>query len=294
MTSEHPRQYVRFTHGRFAVQRFWGELPDSVTVGIFSTVAVGRDGTVYVAQRAGPPVLVFAPDGTFRHAGPAGLAIDPHGISVSPNVSPEDEEQVLLVDRDAHQVLVCTPGGEVRMRLGAAGFPRFQAPFNHPTAAAAAPDGDIYVADGYGNSMVHRFDANGHHVASWGQPGSGPGEFSTPHAICVDRSNRVLVADRENGRIQAFNRNGNHLASWGGFYNPMAVSEDGDGHLYVTDQVPRVSQLRPDGNLVGRARPAWNVPHGIACAPDGRMFIAEMNPNSLLCLAPVPEDDATS
>ena len=75
MTSEHPRQYVRFTHGRFAVQRFWGELPDSVTVGIFSTVAVGRDGTVYVAQRAGPPVLVFAPDGTFRHAWPAGLAL---------------------------------------------------------------------------------------------------------------------------------------------------------------------------------------------------------------------------
>ena len=74
------------------------------------------------------------------------LAIDPHGISVSPNVSPEDEA-------GSTSGPGCTPG--VGLHTGWRGSnapggsrcPRFQVPFNHPTAAAA-PDGDIYVADG--------------------------------------------------------------------------------------------------------------------------------------------------
>ena len=286
-----PIQRVRFAQGLYDVERFWGNLRGETSGGIVSTVAVAPDGRVLVAQRNGPPVLTFARTGELLAAWPRALALDPHGINVSRTGTP----RALLVDRDAHQVLVCTLEGEVLFTLGARHEPCFQAPFNHPTSACFADDGDIYVADGYGNSRVHRFSDTGQHLCSWGSPGTGPGQFSTPHSVWVDRRNRVLVADRENHRVQLFERDGEYLASWDGVYKPMDITEDADGRIYVSDQIPRVTQFRADGEVIGRSRPAWNVPHGIASAPDGRLFCAEMNPNSIVCLTPsdstaVPSD----
>ena len=281
MSDSSSQQHVLFAQGLYRVQRFWGSLNNGLQFSVLSSVAVGSDGAVYCAQRNGAPVLVFEPDGELRATWPRTVATDPHGI----NIIRGTPDTVLLVDRDAHQVLHCTVSGEIIARLGERDRPRFQAPFNHPTSAFAAPDGDVYVADGYGNSVVHRFNANGEHICTWGSVGSGDGEFSTPHSIWVDRQNRVLVVDRENCRVQVFDRNGQYAESWFGFYKPMDITEDDSGYLYVSDQIPRVSQLSPAGTLVGRARPVWNVPHGMAHSPDGRLFFVEMNPNSLVCLS---------
>ena len=83
---------------------------------------------------------------------------DPHGLAIVP------DGRVLLVDRDAHQVLVFTADGEQVGAIGTRHRPRFQAPFNHPTGVAVAPEGEIYVSDGYGNPVVHRFAADGTHL----------------------------------------------------------------------------------------------------------------------------------
>ena len=61
---------------------------------------------------------------------------------------------------------------------------------------------------------------------SWGSQGSGPGEFTTPHAIWVDNLDRILVADRENNRIQIFESNGRYINSWYDFYHPMDIFGD--------------------------------------------------------------------
>ncbi len=280
MTDE--TQYVVLGPTRYRVDRFWGRLPEGVQLGRVSTLAVAADGRVLVAQRNGPAVAVFDPDGKYRGAwGTAGIA-DPHGITV------DTRDRVLLVDRDAHQVLIRTLDGEPLGALGERHHPRFQAPFNHPTSACAAADGEIYVADGYGNSTVHRFTAQGAHVATWGRPGRGPGEFSTPHSVRVDDRNRVLVVDRENDRVQVFDRDGRHLQDWGGFNRPMDICQGVDRHYYVTDQTPRLSRLDADGKLAGRCRPVWNTPHGIATSTDGTFYLTEMNPNSLTRLVPIP------
>lgn len=286
--AQYDGQQIVFAQGRYRIERFWGCLPEGPQLGIISTLAVGSDGTLFVAQRNGPPVLVFAPDGQLRHVWPERIATDPHGISVARGQG-LDADRILLVDRDAHQVLLCTIQGEVLLALGERHSPSFQAPFNHPTSAAQASDGDIYVADGYGNTVVHRFDSGGHLLSTWGCPGDRPGAFTTPHAVWVDRRDRVLVADRENNRVQLFDREGVYLESWYGFYKPMAIAEDERGRIYVSDQIPRVSQLSPGGELIGLARPAWNVPHGLACGPDGEIFVTEMAPNSLTRLSPVSE-----
>jgi peptidylglycine monooxygenase len=264
---------------RYRVERPWGEMPHDTRLAALSQLAVDSEGRVYAYQRADPPVIVFEPTGAFRATWGHGLIADAHGIFISA------DDRVYLVDRDAHQILIFTTGGDPLGALGTRNAPRFQAPFNHPTDVAVAPDGEIYVSDGYGNSAVHRFSASGEHMATWGRPGSGPGEFTTPHAIWVDRADRVLVADRENNRVQVFDRDGRFLEAWGDFYHPMDIAEDDRGMILVTDQVPRLSMLSPAGELVGRCRAVWNGAHGVSCNAGGDIFLAEMNPNRITRLA---------
>jgi len=265
---------------RYRVERGWGRLPEGMQPGQISQLAVAADGRVLVFRRADPPVLMFAPDGGYLGGMAAGAIADAHGICVAP------DDRVFLVDRDAHQILVYSPKGERIASLGERHRPRFEAPFNHPADVAVAADGEIYVGDGYGNAKVHRFTAAGELISSFGRPGTGPGGFTTPHAVWVDRQDRVLVADRENDRVQLFDRAGRYLDEWRDLYHPMDIFEDAKGLVYVTDQIPRLSVFDAEGRLVGRCRPCFNTPHGVWGAPDGAIFIAEMNPSQVIKLAP--------
>ena len=266
---------------RYRVERAWGEASGGSALRLVSSVAVDPAGRVYAYQRAEPPVVVFGPEGRVHATWGHGRIADPHGLTVT------TDGRVLLVDRDAHQVLICTAEGEQVGALGTRHSPRFQAPFNHPTGVAVAADGEIYVCDGYGNSTVHRFAADGTHRATWGRPGSGPGEFTTPHAVVVDSLDRVLVADRENNRIQLFDRKGVYLGEWGDLYHPMDIFVDDRGLTFVTDQIPRISLFAPDGTLLGRCRAVWNIAHGIAGNAAGDLFLAEMQPSRITRLARV-------
>ena len=152
--------------------------------------------------------------------------------------------------------------GKLLLRFGNRGRPAFQAPFNHPADVAVAPSGEIYIADGYANSNVHRFSAEGKHLGSWGTPGSGPGQFSTPHGIWVDGNERVYVADRENSRVQIFSPEGDYLSEWGDLYHAMDIYQDRQGRFFVTDQTPRISVFNADGKLLSRGKAA-TTPHSI-------------------------------
>ncbi len=266
---------------RYRAERDWAKLPGDDRFGFISDLAVDSEGRVYVAQRTDPPILVFDPAGAFLGAWGDGEIVDPHGLFMAP------DDRLFVVDRDAHQVLVFDCDGRRQLSLCERHAPRHGAPFNHPTDAAVAPDGEIYVTDGYGNTMVHRFAADGRHIASWGRPGSDPGTFSTPHAIWIDPAGRVLVADRENNRIQIFDRSGRFLYAWGGFYHPMDIWADAAGAIYVTDQVPRLYRLAADGTVTGRCRGAVNGAHGIWGDTKGHLFLAELPPGRITRLVPM-------
>jgi peptidylglycine monooxygenase len=267
---------------RYAVVRPWGTLPADIEYGVVSHVAVDAHDNVYVFQRGDPPVVVFDPAGGFLRAWGSGVIADPHGIYIS------GDDLILLVDRDGHQVMGFDPFGRLQLTLGERTRPRLQAPFNHPADVAVAPSGDIYVADGYANSAVHRFSSSGEWKQTWGSPGSGPGEFTTPHAIWVDRDERVLVADRENNRVQVFTADGEHVASWGDHYHPMDIFVNADEVIFVTDQIPRLSALGPDGRLVGRCRPVLYGAHGVWGDSRGNLYLAEASPmNRITKLEPL-------
>jgi DNA-binding beta-propeller fold protein YncE len=252
-----------------AVERPWQHLPAGFTWGQVGGVAVDSRDRLYVSQRVGPPVVVLDEGGAFVTAWGEGVIHDAHGIAVGPR------DEVVVVDRDAHQVIVFDTDGNEQLRLGTQHRPALQAPFNHPTDAAIAEDGDIYVADGYGNSCVHRFSADGAHLSTWGRPGTGDGEFTTPHAVWVD-GDRVLVADRENDRVQVFDREGTFLEAWHDFHRPMGLYVDRAGMTYVTDQIPRLSMLTRDGTLVGRCRPVLYTPHAVWGDSQGNLYLADV------------------
>lgn len=280
--------FVALGSTRYRVERPWGDLPALRGGGGVTDVACDAVGNVFVQIRSdpyteaagNPAIAVLAPDGRLIRAWGAGEVADGHMATVSP------DGRVFVVDRDAHEIVVFDAEGR---RLGGLGRRhRPGEPFNAPCDVAFGPDGAIYVADGYGNSQVHRFSADGRLLASWGRPGAGPGEFTTPHSVWVFPDGRVAVADRENHCVQIFTADGRFLAAWADHHKPMDVHGGPDGTLYVTDQVPRLSLLSGDGALLGRCRPVLNGAHGMWRDPGrGVLYLAEMNPNRITRLVPV-------
>jgi peptidylglycine monooxygenase len=252
---------------RYAVVDDWNR----VRLGHVSQLALDSSGKVYVFQRTGSPIVVLTQDGEFAGSWGTGEISDPHGIFIT------RDDRVLLVDRDAHQVMIYDTRGRLQATIGERNRPHFGKPFNHPTDVAVAPSGDIYVCDGYGNAHVHRFAADGTHRATWGGIGTGPGRFSTPHGIWVAADGRVLVADRENNRVQIFAPDGAYLAEWGDLYHPMDIWGDPDGTIFVTDQAPRLVAFAPSGEVLGRCKANATHSHGIWGDAAGNLYLCEYN-----------------
>lgn len=274
-------QFVALGDQRYRVERPWGEMPADLSFAGIADVTVLPSGKVLVLLRGDPAVLVFAPDGLLADRWSLPDVVAGHYIRASVS------GRIFLSDFDGHRIFILSSDGRCERILGARDNPRFGAPFNHPADAVEAPDGEIFVADGYGNSNVHRFASDGTHLETWGKPGSGMLEFSTPHAVAIDRAGRLLVGDRENNRVQILDRSGQWLGEITGLYKPMAVEPTPDGGILVTDHTPRLSRFSASGELVGRCRTFGTVGHGLARAPDGSIFVAEMGPDMLTRLAPI-------
>jgi len=253
--------------------------------------------------------MVYERDGRFLGSWGEGLfTMRAHGITVGP------DDTVYCADDGDHTVRRFTPDGRLLMTLGTSGKPsgsgydgtnltsiaRGAPPFNRPTNLAVAPNGDLYASDGYGNARVHRFTAAGELIQSWGEPGTGRGQFMLPHGIAVHADGRVFVCDRENDRIQIFAAVGKWLGEIVTVQRPTQVVF-AHGRTYVSelgwragqrsfrngviarDLPSRVSVLDDEGRLVARiggpdacAPGSFCAAHGIAVDADGSLYVAEV------------------
>jgi DNA-binding beta-propeller fold protein YncE len=279
-----PQLRVALGDTLYSVERPFGAFARGTA--LVSDVACDSRGRVFVllrgdplVDRPAPAVIELDPEGGLVGAIGEGLIADGHMLAI------DSDDRLFVVDRDAHQIVVLDPKGTLLWTIGERHRPG--QPFAHPSAVAFGPDGTLYVADGYGASRVHRFAPEGTLLGSWGSPGKGLGQFTTPHGLWVLADGRVLVADRENDRVQCFTATGEWLAEWTDFPRPMDIWSDPTGAVYVTDQVPRLSRLSPDGALTGRCRPVLNGAHGICGDAQGRLYLAEVNPSRVTCLVPV-------
>jgi DNA-binding beta-propeller fold protein YncE len=221
----------------------WEHLPPGWSLVEVAGVACDSRDRVHVFNRGEHPLIVFGRDGQFLHSWGEGLFARAHGLFIGP------DDSVYCTDDLDHTVRKFTPEGKLLLTLGTSGQPsetgisgndyrtirRAGPPFNRPTNVALAADGSLYVTDGYGNARVHKFDPDGRHVQSWGEPGDGPGQFNLPHGIALDRDGYVYVADRENSRIQIFSPDGKFLSAWTDLARPMQVLVDREQHVFVVE-----------------------------------------------------------
>ena len=105
--------------------------------------------------------------------------------------------------------------------------------FQRPTDVAWDAAGNIYVADGYGNSRVAKFDKNGKFIKSWGSRGTATGQFNVVHGIAIDAQGNVYVADSGNRRIQVFDGEGNFKTQFADVGAPAAICISGGAHPYL-------------------------------------------------------------
>lgn len=293
----------------YRVVEGWEQLPEGMQHLDVVGVDVDANDRVYVFTRKTAQVIVYERDGTFVRSWGAGFFTErAHGLTVAPDGT------ILCVDEGAEVVYRLTPEGELLQTIGNKGVAsdtgydgsltsivRGGPPFNRPTNVAVAPNGDLYVSDGYGNARVHRFSADGSLIQSWGEPGNGPGQFNLVHGVAVAADGRVFIADRENDRIQIFSPDGQFLDEWTHIQRPTNIRFGRDGRAYVSelwrklsddsfrlgptteDRPGRVSVLSPEGEVLARwggpercAPGNFVAPHDICVDSHGDIYVGEV------------------
>ncbi|MEZ4825612.1 MAG: peptidyl-alpha-hydroxyglycine alpha-amidating lyase family protein [Bacteroidia bacterium] len=247
-------------------------------------VAVNSSGHIFVFNKGFRQLEEFDSKGNFVRSLGQGLFKDPHGLRI------DSEDNIWTTDLEAHVVLKLSPEGKVLMVLGQNGTSglydslRSRVLFFKPADVAFAPNGDIYIADGYGNSRVVRLDKYGNLIRSWGKKGAEQGNFDNPHNLVIASDNRVYVADRNNRRVQVFNLNGDFVEEWKHLGKPWGLALSVDNQLFMTDgDIEKIIKIDLKGNITGvlTCGPGtrygqMHAAHGIATDSEGAVYITEV------------------
>jgi DNA-binding beta-propeller fold protein YncE len=279
------------------------KLPTGMYLGEAAGVAVNSKGHIFVFTRSGQTRLFeFDADGKFDREIGQGL----YGFVFAHTVRIDKNDNIWATDEGANMVIVFNPAGQVIMLFGrkpeavegAPPPPGVTPPppppafalfahrlFNRPTDVAWDANGNSFIADGYNNSRVVKFDKDGNWVKEWGKRGDAPGEFHTVHAIATDAKGNVYVGDRENNRIQVFDNDGNFLKQFTNAGAPWSVciTPGPKQYLYTSDSNNgRIYKLDLDGNILGAfGKPGKQLGqfgwvHEVACPSENTLFVAEL------------------
>jgi DNA-binding beta-propeller fold protein YncE len=172
-------------------------------IGFPSSVAMDSSGLIYILQRHeepgrppvrgnADPVIVVNRDGKVLRSWGKGMFKIPHAIRIDP------KGNIWTVDSSSSMVYEFTPMGKKLMEISVGGQPATKSAFNGTTDIAFAPNGHLFISDGYGNARILEYTADGKKLREWGSPGTDPGQFHQPHGIAVDaesteRTGRMAV-----------------------------------------------------------------------------------------------------
>ena len=259
-------------------------------------VSVDSQDRVYCFNRnAEHPVVIFDRYGNFLSSWGAGLFTFPHAIRI---VQENGQDVVWLCDEHHQTFQKFTTDGRLLQTIGEkdarsdTGVPADDfssaawkkvthggGPFNLPTDIAFAPDGSMFMTDGYGNARVHKFSPDAKYQFSWGESGTAPGQFNLPHGVWIDRRGRVLVADRENDRVQVFDQKGKLLSVWSTeLIGPAFFYVDDDDIVYIPEHNGgRISILTLDGERLARwgDGPVHRSCHGIWVDSHSDLYVVQ-------------------
>jgi len=292
-------------------------------------MAATADGEIITCHPSEPTLLTFDGEGVLLSAHDTGLT-EAHGITL---VEEDGREYLWVADpgskrrrelgyeygAEAHngQVVKMTRDGRAVAGIETPDLPVYQAGRFSPTCVAVNEErhggnGDVWVADGYGQSLVHRYSRFNKHGEYLGtlSGGEGPGaDFATPHGLWFDTRKaepELYVADRSNRRIQVFDADGRFKRSFGQDFlsSPSAFALLDEDVLVVAELRARLALVDREDRLVAYLgadeavcdRPGWpnarnavgepvrppslaagkfNSPHGLTADRDGNLYVAE-------------------
>jgi hypothetical protein len=310
------------------------KLPPDIYLAEVAGVAVNSKGHVFVFSRgnttgpayaaAAAQLLEFSADGKFLRE----IGHNLYAWSFAHSVKIDKDDNIWVADKGSDMVIKFDPDGRVVMVFGRKqeASDEGTAPLKHPKPPLPPVDGmfrqvtdmawdaagNTYISDGYLNSRIAKVDKNGNWLKSWGEPGSGPGQFSTPHSIALDAEGNVYVADRGNRRIQVFDGDGKFLrqividipfdpnarpaignkpelpltgaqtmapgAPWA-----ICITPQPNQVLFSSDGYPgRIYKLSLDGKVLGvlgesgKQLRQFGWIHQIACPSENELFVAEL------------------
>ena len=257
-------------------------------------VAVGADGSIYVADSMNHRIQKFDKDGQFAASfggttdgNLPGQFKEPWAVAVAP------DQSIYVADTWNHRVQHLDPDGAAIKTWGAEGNTNGQAEGNEgvffgPRGIATGQDGRVFVAD-TGNKRIQIFDDAGTFVSQFGGSGLQPGQLDEPVGIATDAQGNIVVADTWNGRVQLFNPQGQPLNNWeiDGWLDKDKVGKpylavDGKSRVYVADQVGRrILVFNESGKYLGgfgqygNDTNGFGLPSGIAVDKEGYVYVVD-------------------
>ena len=257
--------------GHFTVDAHWARLPAGMTWnGNTSWIAADRKGQVVVLVRTAPHFRVFTRDGAFVKAfGDDGLFQSAHSLTIDAAGS------LWVTDSAAHVVQKFSPDGRVLLTLGkkgVAGDNTSRDLFNQPNHVALAPNGDVYVSDGYVNARVVHFTKEGQLVRIiGGVKGTQPGQLQLPHGVALDSRGRILVNDSDNQRVTVFDKDGKFVEVWP-YPSRGGIAVAADDTVYVSDVNAGIVNIVKNGKPIGSA--SADRAHGMDIDTDGAIYVS--------------------
>jgi sugar lactone lactonase YvrE len=288
----------------------WGEVPASIHYGNTHGVCQDSQGRIYIHHTVNKTsenhdtMVVFDEKGKFVKSWGKDFEGGAHGLHIHKEGKNEflylcDTRRAIVVKTtlDGEEVFTLRyPKESEAYKTDAGGKPATK---YSPTNLAIAPNGDIYVGDGYGSSYINQYNSKGEYIRTFGGKGKDPGQLDCPHGIMVDTRGPdpvLVVADRSNHRLQRFTLDGKHMDFVAGTNLPCHFHTYRNGDMVIPDLGARVTLMDRNNNVVAQlgddsAANTWGqlrkeprekfipgkfvCPHGACFDHDGNIFVVE-------------------
>jgi hypothetical protein len=288
----------------------WGELPSTIKYGNTHGVCEDSQGniyvhhTVYATSDSIDTLVVFDSKGKFVRSWGRQFKGGAHGLTIRKE---GNEEFLYLCDFQHGIVTKRTLKGEEVFTLGYPAESEAYKPKNQtsavvyrPTNVAIAPNGDIYVGDGYGSSFINQYNQKAEFIRTFGGLGKGDDQIDCPYGLWVDTRGEtplLVVTDRGNSRLQRFTLDGKHVDSILGTSKMPCYLHERYGDVVIADLLSKVIILdrknqvvaglgedeysKQDWSTVRNQAPGTFVPgrfvcpHGACFDHEGNIFVVE-------------------
>jgi hypothetical protein len=292
---------------KYEVVKDFMKLPPNVYLGEGIGVARNSKGNIFVNSCAQQTkTFEFDKNGTYVRE----IGKELYGHVFCHGVRVDAQDNIWVIDEGSNTIIKFNPAGRVTMVLGrrdewpmggmvaplAALDPAPPYIFNRPTDVGFDAAGNIFVADGYVNSRIAKYDKNGRFIKQVGKRGSGPGEFTLLHAIAVDAQGNVYGGSRSDQRIVVFDNDLNYKTVYDHVGAPwsLCITKGPHQYLYTSNSNPdnqntplhevsgQVFKMELDGKVLGKfgvpgkEQGQFSTVHGLDCSVDNEILTTEI------------------